>query len=204
MSRLLARFLTAVLVACALVAPLVFAGTYDVDRSHSSVVFSIRHFVSQVQGRFGEFQGALVYDEANPSASSVEFTVQTASIDTDNAKRDDHLRSTDFFDAEKNPTISFRSTKVAADGKDGLLVTGDLTLKGVTKSVTVPVKVLGVMDAGKMGRRAGFAGTFTVNRKDYGITWNRALDQGGFLLGDDVAITVNIEAAAKPAEAAAK
>ena len=116
---------------------------YKVDPDHSGVGFTIRHFVSNVSGRFKDFDGVIKYDKANPAASSVSFTVQAKSIDTDNDDRDNHLRSPDFFDAEKFPTLTFTSTSVKAVDADTLEVTGDMTIKGVTKKVTIPVDILG-------------------------------------------------------------
>lgn len=175
------------------------AETWKIDRVHSQVGFSVRHFLTPVPGRFGTFDGQIAYDPANPGASTVEVTVDAGSIDTDNQRRDDHLRSPDFFDVASHPTLSFRSKKVAPLGDNNLAVTGDLTIRGVTKEVTVPVEVLGVL-----GDKAGFQTEFTVDRKDYGVVWNRALDQGGTVLGDEVKIVLTLEAdRQKPAEPAA-
>lgn len=169
------------------------AATWEVDPVHSDVSFSVRHFLTPVPGRFADFSGAIVYDPANAAGSRVELTVQAASIDTGNEQRDGHLRSPDFFDVEKYPTLSFKSTDVKSAGAGELHVTGDFNLHGVTKSITVPVEVLGVMDT-PMGPRAGFVAEFKIDRKDYGITWNRALDQGGAILGDEVKISIAVEA----------
>lgn len=166
---------------------------YKVDAVHSGVGFTIRHFVTNVPGRFKEFEGAIKYDPQNPAASSVQFTVKPASIDTGNNDRDQHLRSPDFFNVEKNPTWTFSSTKVAAKDKDTLDVTGDLTINGVTKTVTLPVEYLGAVKTPN-GEKAGFETTFTINRKDYGIVWNRVLDAGGTILGEDVKVNIAIEA----------
>ncbi len=166
--------------------------TWKVDPVHSSVQFSVRHFLTPVTGQFNEFSGTIVYDPENVSSSSVEFTVQAASIDTKNERRDGHLRSADFFDVEKYETLSFKSQKVEGSNGD-LQVTGELTIHGVTKTVTVPVEALGAMDT-PMGRRAGFVTEFTIDRKDFGIVWNRALDQGGAVLGDEVKISIAVEA----------
>ena len=128
--------------------------------------------------------------------------MQAASIDTGNNDRDEHLRNEDFFDVEKFPTLTFTSTKVAAKDADTLEVTGNLTMHGVTKQVTIPVEVLGSVKTPN-GEKAGFESSFTVNRKDYGIVWNRVLDAGGSVLGDDVKINISIEAnrqAEKPAQ----
>jgi polyisoprenoid-binding protein YceI len=189
------RFVVALLLALSVpalasAAPVVF----KIDPDHSSVAFSIRHFVSNVPGRFKEFEGTIKYDKQNPAASAVQFTVQATSIDTDNKDRDNHLKSPDFFDVAKYPTLSFTSTSVAAKDANTLQVTGDLTIHGVTKKVTIPVSVLGVVPAGKGGEKAGFETNFTVDRKDYGVQWNRALEGGGSILGDDVKVTVSVEA----------
>jgi polyisoprenoid-binding protein YceI len=185
-------FLAAALV-LAVLAP-AFAAGYKIDAAHTTVLFSIRHIFTDVQGKFQKFDGAIEYDPASPAAASVQFTVDAASIDTNNEKRDGHLRSPDFFDAAKFPTLSFKSTKVTPKGKDMLEVTGDFTMHGVTKSITVPVKVLGVLDSKDFGKKAGFSTTFTINRKDYGMTWNKVMDVGGALLGDDVKIEISVEA----------
>ncbi|HEX5760093.1 MAG TPA: YceI family protein [Thermoanaerobaculia bacterium] len=174
---------------------------YKVDPDHSAVSFSVRHFVSNVPGRFRDFDGTIKYDKQAPANSSVEFTVQAASIDTDNDDRDTHLKSADFFDAEKFPTLSFASSGVQAKDADTLEVTGDLTIHGVTKRVTIPVEILGTM-AGPRGEKAGFETSFTVNRKEYGVIWNRVLDAGGTVLGEDVKINIAIEADSQQAAAA--
>lgn len=181
--------LALLLPALAAAAPIV----YKVDSDHSGVSFTIRHFVSNVPGRFKDFDGVIKYDPQNPSASSVNFTIQAASIDTDNADRDNHLRGADFFDAQKFPTLTFSSTSVKAIDADTLEVTGDLTMKGQTKKVTVPVEVLGSVKTPR-GEKAGFETSFKLDRKEYGITWNRALDTGGAILGDEVKVNISIEA----------
>lgn len=166
---------------------------YKVDPDHSGVGFTVRHFVSNVPGRFKDFDGVIRYDAQNPAASSVSFTVQAASIDTDNGDRDDHLRGPEFFDAARFPTLTFSSTSVKAVDADTLEVTGDLTIRGVTKTVTVPVELLGAVK-GPSGEKAGFESIFKLDRKEYGINWNRMLDTGGAVLGDEVKITIAIEA----------
>jgi polyisoprenoid-binding protein YceI len=167
-------------------------GTYGLDSAHSSVGFKVRHLVSKVSGAFNEFDGTIVADLGNLDASSVEFTIQTASIDTKNEKRDGHLRSADFFDAENYPEITFKSSKITKIDGDSYAVVGALTIRGVTKEITLTVDYLGEMIA-MGGTRAGYELTTTVDRKDYGVSWNRALDAGGFVLGDDVEININLE-----------
>ncbi len=178
-------------------------GSWNVDKAHSEVSFQIRHFVSKVRGRFGDFAGTIAINAAKPEASSVMFTIKTASIDTNEPKRDADLKSPNFFDVEKLPEIRFVSRKVVPVSDTKYDVTGDLTMHGVTKEITLPVTFNGVTKDVWGGERAGFEIGLALNRKDYGINWNKALDQGGFMLGDDVTISVNIEAVkAKPAAAA--
>jgi polyisoprenoid-binding protein YceI len=166
---------------------------YKVDPDHSGVGFSIRHFVSNVPGRFDDFEGTIKYDKLAPAASGVEFTVRTASINTGNADRDEHLRSADFFDVKKYPILTFTSTEVKGRDANTLDVTGDLTLHGVTRRVTIPVTFLGTVRTPN-GEKAGFEVVFTLNRRDYGVTWNRVLDAGGTVLGEEVRITIEVEA----------
>jgi polyisoprenoid-binding protein YceI len=183
------------------VASPIWAETWNVDPAHSGVQFSIRHFFTPVPGRFNDFTGTIVYDAAKPAEASVEFTVQASSIDTQNGDRDNHLRSPDFFDVEKHPTWTFKSTGVKPAGEGKLNVTGDLTIHGMTKKVTIPVAILGALET-PMGHRAGFSTEFTIDRKEYGVSWNRALDSGGAILGEDVKIEINIEAVKAQAAAA--
>ncbi len=167
---------------------------FQFDKSHSLVGFRIRHFVSKVEGRFRDFEGSAVLDRQNPAASRVDLTIQAASIDTASEGRDRDLKSPNFFDVEKFPTITFKSTKVAPKGKDSFDVTGEFTMHGVTKTITIPVRHGGFMKAGKV-EKAGFeVVSFSIDRKDYGITWNRAVETGGVMLGDDVEINIQVEA----------
>lgn len=178
------------------------ADTYVVDRNHSEAKFEIRHLMSKVSGKFDDFAGTINVDNANPGASTVEFTIKTASIDTGAEGRDKHLRTPDFFDAEKYPEITFKSVSIKPTAKKNLYdVTGDFTMRGVTKRLTLAVEYLGSGKDPWGNDRVGFTLKTTVNRKDYGINWNKAVDQGGVLLGDDVDITVNLEAAKKKAAA---
>lgn len=172
--------------------------TFGVDAAHSSVAFKVRHFFTQVPGHFNSFDGTIAYDPANPAASSVEMTVQADSIDTGNENRDGHLRSGDFFEVEKHPTLSFKSVSVEKVGEGELKVLGDFTLRGVTKRLTVPVTILGLMEGEQA--RAGFSTEFTINRKEFGVSWNRALDNGGTILGDDVKISIDLEVVEPKAE----
>lgn len=179
------------------------AETFKVDPNHSEVSFQIRHLVTQVRGGFNDFGGTVVMDPADPAASSVDFWIDAGSVDTRNDKRDQHLRSEDFFYVEQNPRITFESSTVQKTGDDTYDVTGTLTMRGVSKQVTLPVTFAGTAPDPWGNVRAGFSTSTTVDRKDYGINWNQALDQGGFLLGDDVAITINLEAVQQKEEQAA-
>jgi polyisoprenoid-binding protein YceI len=173
---------------------------YKADPVHSKVGFSIRHLVSEVDGRFTNFDGTIKFDPQHPADSSVQFTVQAASINTGNEDRDKHLKSPDFFDAQKFPTLTFTSTKVTPKGGNAFDVTGNLTIHGVTKTVTVPAKFRGAVKS-PMGERAGFDSSFTINRLDYGVAWNRAIEGSGAMLGDDVDIAIRLEAARQAAAA---
>jgi len=169
----------------------VFAESWTVDRSHSQVVFSIRHLVGRFTGKFDDFSVSIRSDETDPS---VEFVIKAASIDTGNGMRDDHLRSADFFDVSKFSEITFKSTRIRPAARKNLYdVIGDLTMHGVTKRIAFPVEYLGAVKDARGREIAGFALSTTLNRKDYGISWNEALDNGGVVLGDDVEVVVNLE-----------
>ena len=170
---------------------------WRIDVGHSDLSFSIRHFVSRVRGSFGQWSGTIVVDTTDVTRGSVDVTIQAASIDTQNENRDNDLRSANFFDVTKYPTITFRSTKV--EGKpDDLTVTGDLTMHGVTRPVVLKGRYLGATVDNRGGRRIGFEATTTINRLDYGVTWNRVAEGGGAMLGDDVRIDI-VVAGTKPA-----
>ena len=177
--------------------------TWTIDPNHSQVSFSIRHIFSKVPGRFTKFSGAFVYDPEKPEASSVKAEIDPSSINTANDRRDSDLKGEDFFYVEKFPTLTFVSTKVTPGEKGKLTVQGDLTMRGVTKPVTLDVTFLGAGPSFEGEQRSGFEATATLNRKDFNIVWNRTLDQGGTLLGDDVEIKIGIEGSSKPAAKAA-
>ncbi len=176
--------------------------TLEIDPVHSEVGFNIRHFFSKVHGRFESYTGTVLFDDKALPASSVEVSIADSSINTQNGKRDNHLRSQDFFWVEKFPALTFKSTKVIP-GKDKghFKVLGDLTIRGVTKPVTLVVEYLGMgavaIGGNSMGTRAGFQASTTINRKDFGIVWNKTLDTGALMLGDDVEIVLNVEAVQK-------
>ncbi len=174
--------------------------TWTIDPNHSTVGFTIRHFFSKVPGNFTKFSGTVVYDADKPAASSATVEIDAASINTNNEKRDGHLKSEDFFFAEKYPTLKFVSTKVTPTGEGKLSLEGNLTMRGVTKPVTLAVTYLGSGPSFGGEMRAGFEATTKVNRKDFNILWNKTLDQGGTMLGDDVDITIGIEGVVRPPE----
>ncbi|MCU1384774.1 MAG: hypothetical protein JWL71_3471 [Acidobacteria bacterium] len=171
--------------------------TFIVDKSHSEVTFQVRHLVTKVRGRFTDFSGTVQFDEARPEQSSITFTINAASIDTGAPDRDAHLRSDDFFAADKHTAITFTSSKVTKKGDDQYAVDGTLTIRGTTKQLTVPVTYLGTATDPWGNARVGFEGEITVNRKEFGLNWNAALETGGFLVGDDVKISVSLQAIAQ-------
>jgi len=173
--------------------------TYVFDKPHTDLAFKVRHFVSKVGGRFTKFDGTIELDRANPAASTVTLKIEAASIDTGNPTRDKHLNSPDFFDTAKFPEITFSSTKVVAKGKEAYDVTGDLTIKGVTKPVVLTVTANGFANDGRGGQKTGFDVAGKINRKDFGVNWNSIVD-GNAMLSDDVDILITVEANKKKAE----
>lgn len=191
------RGLLAALAAIAVVSPLFAAETLVVDPNNSSVGFRIRHFVTNVRGAFTVFSGAIQLDEARPENSSVEFSIQAKSVDTGNERRDGHLRSADFFDVANHPTITFKSTQVAKTGAKGYSVTGDLTIRGVTKRITLPVTDLGRAKDSRGGLKVGFETETTLTRTDFGVNWNAPADNG-LMLGDEVQVEISLEMGPPP------
>ena len=171
------------------------AGTYTIDPTHSRIGFVARHaMVTKVRGSFNEFEGSGYFDADDPTKSNLQLTIQAASIDTRNADRDGHLRSNDFFDMETYPTITFTSTAVEKTGDDTYRVTGDLTIKDVTKSVSVDFEYMGTAKDPFGNERLGLEGTTTINRKDWGVNWNAALDTGGVLVSEKVTLEFEVSA----------
>ncbi|WP_425310551.1 YceI family protein [Ammonicoccus fulvus] len=169
-------------------------GTYAFDPTHTSLSFTARHaMITKVRGTFDDFTGTIVADGANPENSSVEVVAQIASVDTNNDDRDNHLRSADFFDAEQFPTMTFKSTDVKVKGET-FEVTGDLTIKDVTQSVTLPMEFTGAATDPFGQDRIGFEGEVTVNRKDFGLTWNAALETGGVLVSEKIKLNLDVSA----------
>jgi len=171
------------------------SGTYTIDPAHSRIGFVARHaMVTKVRGAFNEFTGTAVLDGANPANSTATVTIKAASIDTRNAQRDEHLRSNDFLSMDEYPEITFVSTAARQTGPEEFELTGDLTLKGVTNRVTVPFSYEGSATDPFGNFRVGFEGSVAINRKDYGVTWNAALEGGGVLVGDKVTLEFEISA----------
>ncbi|MBI5475970.1 MAG: polyisoprenoid-binding protein [Ignavibacteriales bacterium] len=167
---------------------------WKLDAAHSKVSFNISHMViSEVTGRFTDFDINLTQTKDDFAESKITATIKTKSINTDNEGRDKHLRSTDFFDAEKYPEITFKSMSFEKTGKDSYKITGDLTMHGVTKSVVMSTKFNGTMVDPWGNTRAGFKAEGTINRKDFGIVYNKVLETGGVMLGEDVGIIINVE-----------
>jgi len=169
--------------------------TWNFDPTHSSIGFSVRHLmISKVRGHFNQWQGTFEYDEADPTKSKLAVRIDAASIDTREEKRDAHLRSPDFFDVEKFPALTFESTRIERDGGDDFVVHGNLTIRDVTRAVQLKVESLGRTKDPWGGERAGFSAATSVNRKDFGLTWNIALETGGVVVGDKIEIGIEIEA----------
>src|SRR5258705_5855931 len=170
-------------------------GTYTLDRAYPGTGFVARHaMVTKVRGSFDEFAGTAVLDGANPANSRVEVTIEAASIDTRNAQRDEHLRGNDFLAMQEYPKITFASTGVCQAGETTFDVTGDLTINGVTNSITIPFEFEGAAKDPFGNERVGFEGSVTINRRDYGVTWNAALEGGGVLVSDKVTLEFEISA----------
>lgn len=176
------------------------AQTWTIDASHSAAQFAVRHMmVTTVRGDMGKISGAVTFDPAKPAAGSIEATVDVTAINTREAGRDKHLKSADFFDVEKFPTITFKSKKIDPAAGGGFKVTGDLTMKGVTKEVVLDVEPLRPVIKDQRGAsRTGTTATTKLNRQDYGVNWSRALDGGGVVVSDDVSVTIDIQLISPP------
>jgi polyisoprenoid-binding protein YceI len=175
--------------------PAVVARTYEIDVSHSSASFKVRHLmVSNVRGEFGHLSGQVVIDDVDVTRSSVDVSIDVSTINTHDAKRDEHLRSPDFFDVAKFPTITFKSKRVQPGKGGDLFVTGDLTIRGNTREVTLDVEPLSPEIKDPWGNvKRGASARARINRKDFDVVWNAALDGGGVLVGEEVSITLEIE-----------
>jgi polyisoprenoid-binding protein YceI len=167
--------------------------TWKIDPTHSHVEFAVRHLmISSVKGRFGVVEGTVVTEEGNPSFADVNVAIDAASIDTREAQRDAHLKSADFFDVEKFPTLTFQGTRITGGG-DQFTLTGDLTLHGVTREVTLDVTAEGRGKDPWGGDRAGYSATAKIKRSDFGLTWNQVLEAGGIAVGDEIKISLDVE-----------
>jgi len=169
--------------------------TYQIDKAHSEATFQVRHLLSKVRGRFSDLEGTIDFNQDRPEESSVRFRIDAKSIDTNQPDRDAHLRSDDFFAVDKYPALTFDSTKIVRRGDALFDVTGNLTIRGVTKEIVLPVSYLGSARDPWGNEKLAFETGITLNRKDYGLTWNAALETGGFLVGDEVKVDVSIQAA---------
>ncbi|MEP6925448.1 MAG: YceI family protein [Pyrinomonadaceae bacterium] len=171
------------------------SGTYEFGKPHTTIGFRVMHFgLTEVPGSFRDYTGTINYDAADLAKSSVQFTAKIASIDTGIAARDTHLKSADFFDAEKFPELSFKSTKIEKKG-NGIIATGDFTIKGVTKQISLPFQITGVVKDGQGGILMGASAQTVINRQDYGVSWNKTLDNGTLVLDNNVKVDLQIEAA---------
>ena len=187
------RLLVVAAAAAVFVTNLQAAEVYNFDPNHSSVGFKIRHLFSDVAGRFNEFSGKVTVDPEKPENSVVEATIQTKSIDTANAKRDQHLQAADFFNAEKNPTITFKSKKVVITGEKTATVTGDLTMNGITKEVPLTVTFLGKGKGMGGGEVSGWSATTELDRTEFGLTWDKVIE-GTKVVANKVKVDIQIEA----------
>ena len=170
-------------------------GDYKIDPAHSTIGFAIRHYeINWVEGRFKDFTGSINYDEKDVTKSTVEFTAKIESVDTGVAPRDKHLRTADFFEAEKYPELTFKSTGIERKGKDKYVLNGDLTLKGVTKPVALPFTITGAISDPRGNTRFGIDAHTKINRRDFGINYGSALAGGGFDVGNEVTINLQLEA----------
>lgn len=170
------------------------ADKYQIDPVHSTIGFSVKHLViSNVKGNFTDFSGVIYLDDKDVKNSRVEVTIKAASINTRNEKRDTHLKSPDFLDVEKYPEITFKSKKIEMTD-NGYLIVGDLTIKGTTKEVSFPFTYFGPINDPWGNQRIGVQASLTINRQDFGVSWNKTLDNGGLVVGNDVNIEINIEA----------
>jgi polyisoprenoid-binding protein YceI len=167
--------------------------TFTIDPAHTDVLFSAKHMmVTSVRGKFQDVSGSITVDDENPAGARGEFSIKVASLNTGVEARDGHLRSADFFDVEHYPTATFVTTRVASKGGDDYVVTGDLTIRGVTRAVSFDVEFLGFYAGLTGARRAGLHATGRINREDFGLTWNVALESGGWLVGKDIRLEFDL------------
>jgi polyisoprenoid-binding protein YceI len=169
------------------------ADKFALDKAHSSIGFSVRHLViSKTKGSFHDAVATVMYDEKDITKSSVDVTIKTASIDTDNEGRDNHLKSPDFFDVEKFPEMTFKSKRIEK-AKDGFVAVGDLTIHGVTKEIRLPFQIVGIVDDPSGNTKMGVEASITIDRRDYGLTWSKTIETGALVVGNDVDIELSLE-----------
>ena len=186
--------LTVLLLSTAAAALPATAADYDVDVAHSSVGFEVKHMaISKTRGTFDDYTASFTFEPGKPETWSCEAVIQAASVNTNNEKRDEHLRSEDFFDVAKVPTLTFKSTSVKMEDDEEGVMTGELTIHGVTKTVELELELLGTVTDPWGNERAGFSAETKINRKDYGLTYNSVMEAGGLLIGEEVKITIEIE-----------
>lgn len=172
--------------------------TYEIDASHSQAEFGVKHLISTVKGRFQKIAGSIEFEESDPTSANVVANADVTSISTGDSKRDDHLRTSDFFDAAHYPELVFKSKRVELNGRQNQYqVFGDLTIHGVTKEVTMDAEFTGKGTDPWGGERVGFSAATTINRKDFDLHWNAPLESGGFLVGDNVKISIDVEGVRK-------
>jgi polyisoprenoid-binding protein YceI len=173
--------------------------SWQIDPAHSSINFTARHMmIAKVHGRFEKFSGTVNFDENNPTNTTVDITIDAASLNTKEAQRDGHLHSGDFFDVETFPTLTFKSTRIELIDEDNAKLVGDLTIKDITKEIVLNVEYLGQAQSPWGTINAGFTGATTINRKDWDLNWNVALETGGFLVGDKIQINIELELVKQP------
>ncbi|MCX6048600.1 MAG: YceI family protein [Chloroflexi bacterium] len=172
---------------------------WQIDSAHSHIQFSVRHMMlAKVRGEFDKFSGTIHLDETNPAASTADVQIEAASINTREAQRDGHLKSPDFFDAEKYPTLNFKSKRVDVKDDTHAVIIGDLTIRDVTKEVAVNVEYMGQSKTPFGTTNAGFEATTKINRKDFGLTWNAVLETGGVAVGDEITVNIDLELIKQP------
>ncbi len=178
--------------------------TWRIDPAHSHVEFAVKHLmVATVKGRFADVEGTILVNEADPAGSHVDVNIAAASVDTREPQRDAHLRSPDFFDADRYPYLTFRSSRVVPKGNGEFTVYGDLTIRGVTRPVALEGEYLGTSQSPFGFTVAGFSARTRINRKDFGLTWNAPLETGGVLVGDEVRVSLEVEAVREEAPSGA-
>jgi polyisoprenoid-binding protein YceI len=188
--------ITVIILALSVSTAAINAAQWEIDKAHSSISFSVRHLViSNVKGNFGDYSGSIQFDVDKLESGMVDMTVQVTSIDTDEAKRDDHLRSADFFDVKNFPVMKFKSKAVHDITGENFKLTGDLTIRDITREVTFDCDFRGVVNDPWGNTKAGFSATAKINRQDFDVKWNQTLDAGGVVVGDEVTIAIELELA---------